>query len=106
MGLVHLSGQNFPTESLIASHGAGKGGTCGYFRSFAQPSPAPWGRDQSGPYAEITSSPEDMGNDETRLEASANYDILRTCSSIDLLCHQQYAIVIVDVFNSIISQRT
>jgi hypothetical protein len=54
----------------------------------------------------ITSSPEDMGNDETRLEASANYDILRTCSSIDLSCHQQYAIVIVDVFNSIVSQRT
>ena len=35
----------------------------------------------------------------TRLEASANYDILRTCSSIDLFCRQQYAIVIVGVFN-------
>src|SRR5713101_9266704 len=51
-------------------------------------------------------APKDMGNDETRREASANYDILRTCSSIDLFCHQQYAIVIVDAFNSIISQRT
>src|SRR5258708_1072421 len=33
-------------------------------------------------------APKDMGNDDTRREASANYDILRTCSSIDLFCRQ------------------
>src|SRR5258708_1347283 len=36
---VQLSVQNFPTESCIASHGAGKGGICRPVRALALPPP-------------------------------------------------------------------
>src|SRR5216684_2220458 len=39
---VQLSVQNFPTESFIASHGAGKGGANGRMYPHVPPFPAPW----------------------------------------------------------------